>query len=286
MFSRSVAYSYSARNEPRSWSSGTTWSTKSSSPAGVMCGHEDEAVGGVGLHELVDLVGHLGRRADERLAPGDLDDQVADAEVLGLGPLRATSAAVASGSWYIRARPWMIDVADTSGSIVGQRPLGVVGRQVAVPQLLEQQDRRLRADLLAADGVGLLGGVLGRVAEHERGRREDLQLVGRAPVVGQAALDVGEERLPVGQPGVPAEDARRPWRAASSRPPSLSPAWRITGWRCGLRGTLKLPRMSNCSPWWSNAPGGAVAHELPGRRRRRRSRPSAHESHSSRGGLR
>ena len=71
----------------------------------------------------------------------------------------------------------MIDVADTSGSIVGQRPLGVVGRQVAVPQLLEQQDRRLRADLLAADGVGLLGGVLGRVAEHVRRGRDDLQLV-------------------------------------------------------------------------------------------------------------
>ena len=56
----------------------------------MRCGHEDDAVGGVGLDELVDLVGDVGRRADERLAPGDVDDQVADAEVLGLGPLRAT----------------------------------------------------------------------------------------------------------------------------------------------------------------------------------------------------
>ena len=32
------------------------------------------------------------------------------------------SAAVFSGSGYIRARPWMIDVADTSGSTSGSGP--------------------------------------------------------------------------------------------------------------------------------------------------------------------
>ncbi len=69
---------------------------------------------------------------------------------------RATSPRSPAGSGNIRARPWMIDVDDTSGSLDRQRTVGVVGRQVAVPQLLEQQDRGLRAHLLAADAAGFL----------------------------------------------------------------------------------------------------------------------------------
>ena len=49
--------------------------------------HQDEAVAGVGLDVQVDLVGDLGGCADELLAAGDGDDQLADAQVLGLRAL-------------------------------------------------------------------------------------------------------------------------------------------------------------------------------------------------------
>src|ERR1700722_4442598 len=113
--SRSVLPSYSVRNTPRSCSSGTTVSANSSSPPGVMCGTRmkpslasawtsvsicpaivagepgtargpvgreggggDEAGGGVGLAQRLDLPGDRGRRAGERLAARDLDNQLAD----------------------------------------------------------------------------------------------------------------------------------------------------------------------------------------------------------------
>jgi hypothetical protein len=53
-------------------------------PARGQVGHQNEAVAGVGLHVQIDLVGDLGRRADELLTAGDGDDQFADAQVLGL----------------------------------------------------------------------------------------------------------------------------------------------------------------------------------------------------------
>ena len=46
---------------------------------------EHEAVGAVGLDEVVHLLGDLRRRADERQPPGRLDDELADAQVLRLG---------------------------------------------------------------------------------------------------------------------------------------------------------------------------------------------------------
>lgn len=68
--------------------------------------------------------------------------------------------------------------------------------------------------------------------------------------------------------------------AANSRPSSESPAWMITGWPCGPRGTLNSPEMSKCRPWWRN---GVTP---PGRRNRpdrasAATASAAHESHSS-----
>ena len=48
-------------------------------------GHEDVAVGGVGLHVAVDRLGDRRRTADERRAGGHLDDELADAQALALG---------------------------------------------------------------------------------------------------------------------------------------------------------------------------------------------------------
>ena len=79
------------------------------------------------------------------------------------------------------------------GVLGGQRAVGVAVGQVAVPQLLGELDRGLAADLLAPDHVGLLVGVGVGVAEHERRRRQDLQVVGAAAVPGEPALDVGVE---------------------------------------------------------------------------------------------
>ena len=76
-----------------------------------------------------------------------------------------------------------------------QRPLGVVVGEVAAPDLLEERDRRGSRHLLQPDLVRALGRLLRGRAEHDRGRREDQQLVGRATVGGQSALHVGEERL-------------------------------------------------------------------------------------------
>ena len=53
--------------------------------------------------------------------------------------------------------------------------------------------------------------------------------------------------------------------AASSRPPSLSPAWRMTGWPWGLRGTLKRPCDVELRAPVGEVPGRAVAEEPPGR---------------------
>jgi hypothetical protein len=46
-----------------------------------MCG-QDEAVAGVGLHEVVDGSGHRRRRSDEGLTSGDFDDQVTGRQLL------------------------------------------------------------------------------------------------------------------------------------------------------------------------------------------------------------
>ncbi len=220
----------------------------------------------------------MGRRSDERLAPGDVDDQVADAQVFGLGPLRH-SAAVFSGSGYIRARPWMIDVADTSDRPRAadprrRRPTGrgsTAARAAGSPS---------RADLLAADVRGPSRRRPSAMSPSTNvAGRDDLELVGRAPVLGQPRLDVDVELL--------GASASVEWRlkiasdvaAASSRPPSLSPAWRMTGWPCGLRGTVKWPWMSNCCRGARTPPAAPGRTNCPAPSATISS--SAHESHSS-----
>ena len=90
--------SYSVRNEPRSWSSGTTWSTNSSRPCGVRCGTRMKPSARVaparsGRSRSATCVG----RADERCRAGDLDDELADATALAPRPAPATSGAIVSG---------------------------------------------------------------------------------------------------------------------------------------------------------------------------------------------
>ena len=49
-------------------------------------GYEDEAVRRVVLHQVVDGGGDRGRRTDEGLPSGDLDDELADRQLFRLGP--------------------------------------------------------------------------------------------------------------------------------------------------------------------------------------------------------
>ncbi len=54
-----------------------------------------------------------------------------------------------------------------------------------------------------------LGGLGVGVAEHERRRGQDQQLVAGTAIAGQPSLDVGVERLPGLQGAVPTEDRVR-----------------------------------------------------------------------------
>ena len=166
---------------------------------------QHEPVGATGPHEVAHRLGHVPGRSDEGLAAGRLDDELPDAQLLGVRQVAPEAGRLQRVREH--AGPTLDDrVGRHVGVDLGERALGVVGRQVAVPQLLEQQDGRLRAHLLAPDHVGLLGGVGRVVAQHVRHRRQDLQLVGAAAVAGQAALGVGVEALCVGQARVTAED--------------------------------------------------------------------------------
>src|SRR6202012_700257 len=51
--------------------------------------------------------------------------------------------------------------------------------------------------------------------------------------------------------------------AANSRPSSESPAWKMTGRPCGLRGTLNWPLMSKCASLCANRPASASARNTP-----------------------
>jgi hypothetical protein len=84
--------------------------------------------------------------------------------------------------------------------------LGIVAGQVAVPELLEQQDRGLRADLLPADVVGAFVRVGVGVPQHEGHPWNDLQRVGCPAVAGQPGLHVAVGLLPVLELVVPGED--------------------------------------------------------------------------------
>ena len=76
----------------------------------------------------------------------------------------------------------------------------------------------------------------------KRRRREDLQVVGVAAVRASARLDVGVERRAASGSAECGEKIASELRRREARgPASLSPACRMTGWPCGLRGTVKRP---------------------------------------------
>ena len=179
----------------------------SSRPPGVMCGTRMKPSLASSCTNVSMVSATVRGGADERLPPGDLDDQLADRQLLrgrALAPLVGGGDRVAV---HPHARPAPGDgVLAGVGIDVGQRAVGVVGGQVAVPQLLEELDRGLPADLLQPDLVGEFLRLGVGVAEHERGGRQDQQLVVGTAVPGQPALDVGVERLPVVERAVPAED--------------------------------------------------------------------------------
>ena len=159
-------------------------------------------------------VRHRGRRADERLPAGDLDDQLADRQVLRLGlgpPLRRDGQRVPV---HPHAGPAAGDgVLARLGVDVGQRAVRIVAGQVPVPQLLQELDRGLPADLLEAHLPGPVPRASASVSPSTNvaaGRISSWS--GVAPVAGQAALDVGVERLAVLQRAVPAEDRVRAGR--------------------------------------------------------------------------
>ncbi len=89
---------------------------------------------------------------------------------------------------------------------VGQRPVRVVRRQVPAPDRFEQGERRLRPDLGPGDLGGALGGLPGGVAEDVGGAGDDLQIPGRAAVLGEPPLDVPVEGAGLLRFVVPAED--------------------------------------------------------------------------------
>ena len=68
--------------------------------------------------------------------------------------------------------------------------------------------------------------------------------------------------------------------AANSRPSFESPAWKITGRPCGLRGTPNVPLMSNCESRCANCPAWGLRRNSPEDRSATMSSLS-HESHSS-----
>jgi hypothetical protein len=123
-----------------------------------------------------------------------------------------------------------------------QRAVRVVVGQVAVPQLFQEPDRGLPADLLPPYLVGQFGGVRVRTGQHERRGRQDQQLLRGTAVAGQPALHVGVERLPVRQRAVPGEDrvgaGRRELAPCNTyrvnrdftRPPAAHPDSLLPGW--------------------------------------------------------
>ena len=151
------------------------------------------------------------------------------------------------------------------GLDVGQRAVDVVGRQVAVPELLEQHLHGCVGQLLLEDVPGLLFGIRPRVPQHEAGPRDDLEVVGVSAVGAGARLDVDVELLRFGAAARTGEKIRSEFAAAKSRPCGEMPACTMTGRPCGLRGTVKRPSMSNCAPVCANAPGGVIRQELPAR---------------------
>ena len=191
---------------------------------------QDVAVGGVGLDELVDRRGDRLRRADERLPAGHLDDDLPGRQVPGFGP------GPPLGGQRDRVLGELPDAGPALGDQgvadhrveVRQRAVDVEAGQFGVPQLLDEHQRGLRRDLGPAHLAGDLGRLGVGVAEHERGRGQDQQLVrgyGRTWAAGPSRRRRRPARPPAWSGG---RRSRRPTRRRSrgprrSRPPGRSP---------------------------------------------------------------
>ncbi len=119
------------------------------------------------------------------------------------------SLASATGSlanWRTLARPLEMSVVADHRVERRQRPVDVEVGQLGVPQLLDEAQRRLRGHLGPAHLVGDLGRLGVGVAEDEGRGGQDQQLAVGAAELGQPALHVLVERLPVLESGVPGED--------------------------------------------------------------------------------
>ena len=88
-----------------------------------------------------------------------------------------------------------------SGSKSGSGPSGSSADRSRFHSCSSELDRGLPADLLAPHLVGQFLGFGVGAGQHERGGGQDEQLVRAAAVAGQAALDVGVERLAVVERG-------------------------------------------------------------------------------------
>ena len=159
---------------------------------------QDEAVAGVGLDEVVDRVGDRGRGADEGLPAGDLDDQLADGQLLGLGALPATrwrwrAGRGTSGRWPGPGR-WCSR--RRSGRSSGSGPSGSWSDRSRFQSCSRNLIAVCAADLLPADLVGQSPRASASVSPSTNvaaGRISSWSW--RAAVRGEAALDVGVERL-------------------------------------------------------------------------------------------
>ena len=179
--------------------------------AGCDVRDEDESVAGVGLDEFVDGLGHGARGADEVLPAGDLHDELADARASRPRRAPATrwrprSDRGTSARWPGRGDGVLAD----DRVDVGQRAVRVVGGQVAVPQLLDELDRRLRRLTCCRRTSWAFSRASASVSPSTNvaaGRISSWSW--RRPYAGEAALDVGVEGLAVLQRAVPAEDRVR-----------------------------------------------------------------------------
>ena len=230
---------------------------------------EDEAVAGVGLHELVD-----GARRPSPGVPTKVCRPVTSMissrmrQVLRLGRAPATRRAVASGSRYMpHAGPALGRSVFSPTVRVERRAAGRPGR-TSDRSRFQSCSRNLiavcAADLLAADLVRRVSAASASVSPRTNvAAGRIMQVVVAAAVLGQPALDVGVERLARLQRAVPGEDRVGARRRRTRGPPRSRRPGRSPGGPAGCAGTLNRPSMSKCWSRWREA------------RRRRASRRNA-----------
>ena len=158
--------------------------------------YEDKAVAGISLHQVVDLLGDCGGGAYKSLAGADHDHQLPDRQGLGFGSLapffgRGDRVAMRAHT----GPPFRHQLVSHLGVDVRQGAVGVVSRQVPVPQLFQKIDGGRAAHLLATDLVGMVICLCIGGTEDEGGGRQDQQLISATAIPGQPSFHVGIEGL-------------------------------------------------------------------------------------------